>query len=66
MTCDRVYFLMLYEHCLAQINLLFLTDSVGISTLRFIKRQFSLFSRPRPSSYKKKEAVFSISVLKNT
>ena len=38
MTCDGVFSLMLYEHCHAQINLLFLTDSIGISTPRFVKR----------------------------
>jgi len=37
MACDGGYSLMLYEHCPAQINLLFLADSIGILTPRFVK-----------------------------
>jgi ribonuclease HI len=38
MTCDGGYSFMLYEHCPAQINLLFLADSISISTPHFVKR----------------------------
>lgn len=38
MACDGGYSSMLYEHCHAQINLLFLADSIGISTPHYVKR----------------------------
>jgi hypothetical protein len=36
--CDGGFTLMLYEHCPAQISVLFLVDLTGVYTLRIVRR----------------------------
>ena len=50
--CGWGFTLMLYEHCPAQISMLFLIDLVGVCTPRLVRRYFfSFFVEFRPSCY---------------
>lgn len=63
--CDGGYSLMLYEHCPAKINLLFLADSISISTPHFVK-QFFFFFGLRPSCYpKKKKSIKHVKIYRH-